>query len=115
MHFHLIAIGGSIMHNLAIDLQDLGYKVTGSDDEIYEPARGNLAQHNLLPESIGWDANRVTPDIETIILGKHAKEDNPELLRALELGLKIMSFPEFVSSVTKASKRIAITGKDVTL
>ena len=110
MNYHLIAIGGSIMHNLAIDLLDLGHKVTGSDDEIYEPSRSKLESRGLLPQKLGWDGKRISPDINTIILGKHAKEDNPELQVALKLGLTIQSFPEFIASSTTATQRIAITG-----
>ncbi len=110
MRFHLIAIGGSVMHNLAIDLKDLGHQVSGSDDEIYEPSKGNLSNHGLLPNKMGWDASLITPDIDVIILGKHAKADNPELKAALDLKLKIVSFPEFIAENTKATKKIAITG-----
>lgn len=110
MKYYLIAIGGSIMHNLAIDLQDLGHSVSGSDDEIYEPSRSKLAAKGLFPDQLGWDSHRITQDIDTVILGKHAKKDNPELLRAIELGLPIRSFPEFIASVSRASQRIAITG-----
>ena len=110
MRFHLIAIGGSVMHNLAIDLKDLGHQVSGSDDEIYEPSKGNLSNHGLLPNKMGWDSSQITADIDVIILGKHAKADNPELKAALDLNLKIVSFPEFIAENSKATKKIAITG-----
>ncbi len=110
MKYHLIAIGGSIMHNLAIDLKDLGHQVSGSDDEIFEPSRSRLEEKGLLPSEIGWKAERITEDIDTVILGKHAKEDNPELQRALDLGLTIKSFPEFITQMSKAKTKIAITG-----
>lgn len=110
MRVHLIAVGGSIMHNLAIDLTDLGHDVTGSDDEIYEPSRSRLEAKGLLPKEMGWNASRITTDIDQIILGKHAKSDNPELARAQALGLSIVSFPEFVSQSTTATRRIAVTG-----
>ncbi len=110
MKYHLIAIGGSIMHNLAIDLLDLGHDVSGSDDEIYEPSKSKLENRGLLPKTLGWDEKRITSDLDAIILGKHAKEDNPELLKAIHLGLTIQSFPEFIASSTTASDKIAITG-----
>jgi len=110
MKYHLIAVGGSIMHNLAIDLQDLGHQVSGSDDEIYEPSRSRLAQQGLLPPAMGWYPSNITSDIDQIILGKHAKHDNPELAKAQQLGLSIVSFPEFVSRSTTATQRIAVTG-----
>ena len=109
-YYHLIALGGSVMHNLAIDLKDAGHKVTGSDDEIYEPSRSRLSEYGLLPSEMGWHPSRISEDIDVIILGKHAKSDNPELLKAIELGLPIMSFPEFVALHSKAQKKIAITG-----
>ena len=98
------------MHNVAIDLKELGHKVTGSDDEIYEPSRSRLASFGLLPEKMGWDTERITSDIDTIILGKHAKNDNPELLKALELNIEIVSFPEFIAQHSQASKRVCIAG-----
>ena len=83
-HIHFIAIGGSLMHNLALALKAKGYQITGSDDEIYEPSKSKLADAGLLPESIGWDAGKITNKIDAIILGMHAREDNPELARARE-------------------------------
>jgi len=108
--YHLIAIGGSVMHNLALDLHHLGHIVTGSDDEIYEPSRSRLAQKALLPDKFGWDPNRITTDIDAIILGKHARIDNPELLRAQELDLEIYSFPEFMAKHSLAKTTVCIAG-----
>src|SRR5450759_5073908 len=110
MRVHFIAIGGSVMHNLAIDLHKKGYIITGSDDEIFEPSGSRLDRYGLLPEKWGWDPGIVTRDIDAVILGMHAKSDNPELLKAHELGLKIMSFPEYLYSQTKDKKRIIIAG-----
>lgn len=110
MRYHLIAIGGSIMHNLAIDLLEMGHSVTGSDDEIYEPSRSRLKQKGLLPSQMGWDTSRISDEIDVVILGKHARLDNPELKRALDLGLKVVSFPEFVNENTNATHRLVITG-----
>jgi UDP-N-acetylmuramate: L-alanyl-gamma-D-glutamyl-meso-diaminopimelate ligase len=108
--YHLIAIGGSVMHNLAIDLKDLGYIITGSDDEIYDPSRSRLEKYGLLPSKMGWDASRITNDIDAVILGKHARKENPELIRALELGIPVMSFPEFIAANSSASTRVCIAG-----
>ena len=108
--FHFIAIGGSAMHNLALALHDKGYHVSGSDDEIYEPSRSRLAAAGLLPERMGWFPEKITPDLDGIILGKHAHADNPELLRAKELGLKIYSYPEFLFNQSQDKKRIVIGG-----
>jgi UDP-N-acetylmuramate: L-alanyl-gamma-D-glutamyl-meso-diaminopimelate ligase len=110
MKIHLIAIGGSIMHNLAIALHEKGYNVAGSDDMIYEPALSRLRKHDLLPEPFGWDPSRITPDIDIVILGMHAKPDNPELQKALELGIKVVSFPEFIFEQSKNKQRIVIAG-----
>jgi len=110
MRVHFIAIGGAVMHNLAIALHKKGYKVTGSDDEIFEPSKSRLSGYGLLPEESGWNVGRITSDIDTIILGMHAKADNPELARARELGLKIMSFPDYLYEQTKNKKRIVIAG-----
>lgn len=107
---HFIAIGGSVMHQLAIALRKKGYQVTGSDDEIFEPALSNLQQAGILPAAIGWDAARITPDIDAVILGMHAREDNPELIRARELHLKIYSFPEYIYQESKNKTRVAIGG-----
>ena len=110
MRVHFIAIGGAVMHNLAITLHKKGYKVSGSDDEIFEPSKSRLASYSLLPEKEGWDAGRITAGIDTVILGMHARQDNPELIRARELGLKIMSFPEYLYEQTKDKKRIVVAG-----
>ena len=101
---HFIAIGGAVMHNLAICLKNLDNQVTGSDDLFFDPSKTNLAEHGLLPDKEGWDDKRVTNEIDLIILGMHAKADNPELLKAQELGLKILSFPEFIFEALKGQK-----------
>jgi UDP-N-acetylmuramate: L-alanyl-gamma-D-glutamyl-meso-diaminopimelate ligase len=110
MKVHFIAIGGAVMHNLAIALKKKNYIVTGSDDEIFEPAKSRLEHYGLLPEKPGWHPEKIARGIDTIILGMHAKADNPELLRAQELGLKIMSFPEYLYEQTKDKKRIVVAG-----
>jgi UDP-N-acetylmuramate: L-alanyl-gamma-D-glutamyl-meso-diaminopimelate ligase len=110
MKIHLIAIGGSAMHNLALALHQKGYKVTGSDDEIFEPSRSRLEKYGLLPQQIGWFPDKITPDIDAIILGMHAREDNPELIKARELGLTIYSYPEYLFEQTKDKKRVVIAG-----
>ncbi|MFZ0280181.1 MAG: Mur ligase family protein [Bacteroidales bacterium] len=110
MRVHFIAVGGAVMHNLAIALHLKGYAVTGSDDEIFEPARSRLASYNLLPEKPGWHPERITNIIDTVILGMHAKADNPELLKAVESGIRIMSFPEFIYHQTRNKLRIVIAG-----
>lgn len=110
MNVHFIAIGGSVMHNLAIALSLKGYTVTGSDDEVFEPAKTNLLQYGLLPAAMGWFADSITPKIDAIVLGMHAKPDNPELLKAQQLGLKIYSFPEFLYEQSKHKKRVVIGG-----
>ena len=96
MNVHFIAIGGSVMHQLAIALHRKGYIVTGSDDEIFEPARTNLEQEGLLPAELGWSPEKISPGLDAVILGMHAREDNPELQRARQLGLPIYSFPEYI-------------------
>lgn len=110
MRVHFISIGGSVMHQLAIALHKKGYQVTGTDDEIFEPAQTNLANEGLLPTQIGWQPNLITSEIESIILGMHAKADNPELLRAHELGLKIYSFPEYIYQESREKKRVVVGG-----
>jgi len=110
MRVHFIAIGGAVMHNLAIALHNKGDIITGSDDEIFEPSRSRLDKYGLLPAKWGWDPDIITKDIDTIILGMHAKSDNPELLKAYKLGIKIMSFPEYLYEQTKNKKRIVIAG-----
>ncbi|SMG37872.1 UDP-N-acetylmuramate: L-alanyl-gamma-D-glutamyl-meso-diaminopimelate ligase [Marivirga sericea] len=106
---HFIAIGGSVMHNLALALHKRGIIVTGSDDEIYEPAASKLKAADL-SASIGWNADQLHEDLDAVILGMHAKEDNPELKRVQELGLKIFSFPEFIRAVSANKQRIVIGG-----
>ena len=110
MKIHFIAIGGSAMHNLAIALKLKGYTITGSDDLINDPSKSRLKKHNLLPEKEGWFSEKISIDIDAIILGMHAKEDNPELIKAKELGLKIYSYPEFIYNQSKDKIRIVIGG-----
>lgn len=110
MRVHFIAIGGSAMHNLAIALHNSGHQVTGSDDQIFEPSRSRLADKGLLPGMEGWDEGRITEDIDAVILGMHARKDNPELLRSQELGLNIFSYPEFLFEVSKDMTRVVIAG-----
>jgi len=107
---HFIAIGGSAMHNLAIALHLKGYKVTGSDDEIFDPARTRLESHGLLPKEFGWFPEKLDNSIDSIILGMHARGDNPELAKAKELGLKIYSYPEFLYEQSKDKLRVVIGG-----
>lgn len=110
MKLHFIAIGGSAMHNLALALHNKGYKITGSDDAIFEPSKTRLANKGILPEEMGWFPEKITADIEAVILGMHAKADNPELLKAKELGLKIYSYPEFLYEQSKNKTRVVIGG-----
>lgn len=111
MRIHFIAIGGAAMHNLALAVAGKkGYVVTGSDDEIFDPALSHLRDAGLLPDEMGWHPERITPDIDAIILGMHARQDNPELARAKELGLKIYSFPEYLYEQTKDKIRIVVGG-----
>jgi UDP-N-acetylmuramate: L-alanyl-gamma-D-glutamyl-meso-diaminopimelate ligase len=107
---HLIAIGGSAMHNMALALHEQGYHVTGSDDEINEPSKSRLAKAGLLPEQIGWFPDKIKGDLSAVILGMHAREDNPELIRARQMGLKIYSYPEYIYEATKTKERIVIGG-----
>ncbi|MFT4734801.1 MAG: UDP-N-acetylmuramate: L-alanyl-gamma-D-glutamyl-meso-diaminopimelate ligase, partial [Arcticibacterium sp.] len=107
---HFIAVGGAIMHNLALALHKKGYRVTGSDDEIYDPAKGRLAKAGILPGKMGWDDTNITSDLDAVILGMHAKKDNPELKKAQELGIKVYSFPEYVFEQSKQKQRIVIAG-----
>lgn len=110
MRVHFIAIGGAVMHNLAIALHKKGYVVTGSDDEITEPSKSRLHKFGLLPDKIGWYPERLTEDIQAVILGMHARADNPELIRAQYLGLKIYSYPEYIYGQTKDKLRVVIGG-----
>lgn len=107
---HLIAIGGSIMHNLALALHQRGSRVTGSDDEIFEPAKSRLAAAGLLPAREGWFPANITADLDAVIVGMHARPDNPELLRAQELGLRVYSFPEFIYEASRDKQRVVIGG-----
>lgn len=107
---HFIAIGGSIMHNLALALHDKGYKISGSDDAIHEPSKSKLEKEGLLPSTMGWDENKITSDLDCVILGMHAKKDNPELLKAQEIGIKIYSFPEYIYKQSIDKQRIVIAG-----
>jgi len=110
MRIHFIAIGGAVMHNLAIALHKKAYAISGSDDEIFEPSLSRLQKHNLLPKKWGWDPALITTNLDAVILGMHAREDNPELLRARELGLKIFSFPEYLYEQTRNKTRVVIAG-----
>src|SRR6185312_16727249 len=110
MRIHFISIGGSVMHQLAIALKRKGYTVTGSDDEIFEPAFSNLKENGILPEKNGWFIENISEDIDAVILGMHGKQDNPELEKALQLGLKIFSFPEYIFQESLHKKRVAIGG-----
>jgi UDP-N-acetylmuramate: L-alanyl-gamma-D-glutamyl-meso-diaminopimelate ligase len=110
MRIHFIAIGGSAMHNLAIALHNKGYHVTGSDDAIFDPSRTRLERKGLLPEILGWFSEKIDSSIDVVILGMHAKPDNPELIRAQELALKIYSYPEFLFEQSKNKTRVVIGG-----
>ena len=110
MHIHFIAIGGSAMHNLALALHHKGYIISGSDDVIFEPSKGRLAAKGLLPESFGWFPENIHKDLDAVILGMHAKPDNPELLKAQELGVTIYSYPEFLYEQSKDKTRVVIGG-----
>ena len=110
MRIHFIAIGGSAMHNLAIALHKKGYQVTGSDDAIFEPSSTRLANYGLLPEEMGWYGDKITADLDAVILGMHALLDNPELLKAQEIGVKIYSYPEYIYEQTKEKLRVVIGG-----
>lgn len=110
MNVHFIAIGGAAMHNLAIALHLKGYNVTGSDDEIFDPAKSRLAKYGLLPKEEGWHPERITNKLDAIVLGMHARADNPELLKAQELGLRIYSYPEYLYEQSKDKTRVVIGG-----
>ncbi|MBN1598166.1 MAG: peptidoglycan synthetase [Bacteroidales bacterium] len=107
---HFIAVGGAAMHNLALALHEKGYQVTGSDDEIFDPAYTRLKNYGLLPAKCGWDPDQITPDIDAVILGMHAKADNPELKKARKLNIKIYSYPEYLFEQTKNKIRVVIAG-----
>jgi UDP-N-acetylmuramate: L-alanyl-gamma-D-glutamyl-meso-diaminopimelate ligase len=107
---HLIAIGGSAMHNLALALHQQGHTITGSDDEVYDPARQRLANAGLLPVDMGWFPDRITPNLDVVILGMHARRDNPELIKAQSLALPIYSYPEFIFQQSQQKQRVVIAG-----
>ncbi|WP_215241431.1 UDP-N-acetylmuramate--L-alanine ligase [Dyadobacter helix] len=109
-NIHFISIGGSVMHNLAIELHLKGFNVTGSDDEIYEPSLSRLAAYNLLPGSMGWYPEKITTSLDAVILGMHAREDNPELAKARELGIKVYSYPEYIFEHSQNKQRVVIAG-----
>lgn len=110
MNIHFIAIGGSAMHNLAIALHKKGDIITGSDDAIFEPSKSRLYNYGLLPTEMGWFADKISLDLDAVILGMHAKADNPELLKAQELGIEIFSYPEFLYEQSKFKTRVVIGG-----
>lgn len=110
MNIHFISIGGSVMHQLAIALKRKGYKITGSDDEIFEPSKGTLAAEGLLPAEMGWFTQNIHENLDAVILGMHAKGDNPELIRAKELGLSIYSFPEYIYKESGDKTRVVVGG-----
>ena len=106
MRVHFIAIGGSAMHNLAIALHKKGFNVTGSDDEIFEPSKSRIAKYGLLPKQFGLNPNQITTAIDAIILGMHARIDNPELIKAQEIGIKVYSYPEYIYEQSKKKIRV---------
>jgi UDP-N-acetylmuramate: L-alanyl-gamma-D-glutamyl-meso-diaminopimelate ligase len=110
MNIHFIAIGGSAMHNLALALHHKGYQISGSDDEIFEPSKTRLLKHGILPAEMGWFPSKITTDLDAVILGMHAKADNPELLKAQEIGVQIYSYPEFIYEQSKYKTRVVIGG-----
>ncbi|NNK80623.1 MAG: peptidoglycan synthetase [Flavobacteriales bacterium] len=111
MRVHFIAIGGAAMHNLAIALNRRpGYQVTGSDDKIFDPSRGRLEKEGILPDEMGWHPERIGSELDAVILGMHAREDNPELAKAKELGLTIYSYPEYLYEQSMDKKRVVIGG-----
>lgn len=107
---HFIAIGGSVMSNLAIALHKNGIKVSGSDDKVYDPAKSALEAAGLLPTSLGWNKNNIDDSLDAVILGMHAKADNPELLKAKALGIKVYSYPDFIYEKSKNKQRVVICG-----
>lgn len=110
MKIHFTSIGGSVMHQLAIALKRKGYEITGSDDEIFEPAKSNLDKEGILPQTIGWDPQKIDRSLDAVILGMHARADNPELLKAKELGIPVYSFPEYIFRESKNKTRIVVGG-----
>lgn len=107
---HLIAMGGAAMHNIALDLHAAGNTVSGSDDEIYNPSLARLQAAGIAPKQMGWFPERITPDLDLVILGMHAKADNPELIRALELGIPVFSYPAFIYEHSKDKTRVVVAG-----
>ena len=110
MNIHFIAIGGSAMHNLALALHAKGYTITGSDDAIFEPSKSRLEAKGLLPREFGWFPEKISENLDAVILGMHAKPDNTELAKAKELGIKIYSYPEFLYEQSKDKTRVVIGG-----
>ena len=110
MNIHLIAVGGAVMHNLALALQENGHQVTGSDDRIYDPARSRLERNGLLPDNEGWDPERIKSDLDLVILGMHARKDNPELQKAVELKIPVLSYPEFIYEHSREKNRVVVGG-----
>lgn len=110
MRVHFIAIGGAAMHNLAIALKQNGNQVSGSDDQIFDPSKGRLEKQGLLPKKMGWYPEQITAELDAIILGMHARPENPELLRAQEIGVKVYSYPEFIFEQAKEKTRVVIAG-----
>ena len=110
MNYHFIAIGGAVMHNLALELQHNQHVITGSDDEIFEPAKSRLANAGILPSAHGWFSEKITESLDGVIVGMHAKQDNPELQRALELGIPTYSFPEFIYHHSRNKTRLVMAG-----
>lgn len=110
MRIHFIAIGGSAMHNMAIALHKKGFNISGSDDEIFEPSKSRLAKYGLLPDRTGWNTENIHSELDAVILGMHAKEDNPELLQAKKMGIPIYSYPEYIALQSENKKRVVIAG-----
>ena len=110
LRIHFIAIGGSAMHSLALEMKELGHEVSGSDDAIFEPSKSKLEAAGLLPPRMGWFPEKLSAAIDVVVLGMHAKRDNPELKKAQELGLKIQSYPEFIATMTQDKTRVVIAG-----
>jgi len=110
MRLHFIAIGGSAMHNLAIALKLKGYEISGSDDEIFEPSLSRLKNHGILPDAMGWFPEKITNELNAVVLGMHARIDNPELIKAKEIGVKIYSYPEYLYEQAKDKTRVVVGG-----
>lgn len=110
MRIHLISIGGAVMHNFALALAQHGHQVTGSDDEIFEPSKSRLKEQGLFPKSLGWNAQNITIELDLIILGMHAREDNPELKKAKKLAIPIYSFPAYTYEQSQNQERLVVAG-----